>query len=104
MKYKSIYKVIHESSGTIMKDMSNWQKPVQTLVDKWQPLWIILENSQVNLRLWVTHDHGKLRITTAQLDLNCNSREYSESHRRYWCKNQTDMTARLKKILSGENK
>ena len=104
MKYKAIYKVIHESSGTIMKDMSNWQKPVKNLVDIWKPLWIILENKNVNLRIWVTHEHGELRITTAQLNLDCNSREYSESHRRYPCKNQSDMAEHLKKLLGGENK
>jgi hypothetical protein len=82
-KYKAIYKVIHESNDTTMKDMSNWHRRGQSLIDIWQPLWIILENRRVNLRLWITHNHGELRITTAQLDLNCKSREYSESYRRY---------------------
>ena len=102
MKYKAVYRVIRESSGTEMKDFSNWQKPVQTLVDTWRPLWIILENKRVNLRIWVTHEHGELRITTAQLDLDCKSREYSESHRRYYPKKQSDMAALLGKLLSGE--
>ena len=84
--------------------MSNWQKPVKNLVDIWKPLWIILENKNVNLRIWVSHERGKLQTTTAQLNLDCNSREYSESYRSYPCKNQSDMAERLKKILSGENK
>ena len=102
MKYKAIYKVIRESSGTEMKDFSNWQKSVQTIVDIWKPLWIILENRRINLRIWVTHEHKKYRITTAQLDLDCKSREYSESQRRYYPKKQSDMAALLEKLLSGE--
>jgi len=102
MKYRPIYKVIQESSGTIMKDISNWQKPVQNLVDRWKPLLIILENKLVNLRLWVNYEHGEFRITTAQLDLDCKSREYSESHRRYYFRKQSDMAACLEKILNGK--
>lgn len=102
MKYKKIYDVIHASGCDCIDDRSYWQKPVMSLVESFRPLWIILTNRRVNLRLWVTHENGQLLITTAQLDLNVNSKEYSDSYRRYYCTNQTEMAVRLNQILSGE--
>jgi hypothetical protein len=102
MKYRAIYKVIQDSADTTVNDRSNWRKHNQTLIDRWKPLWIILENRRVNLRLWVIHEHGKLKVDTAQLDLNCNSKEYSDSQKRYICETQSDMAALLKRLLSGE--
>lgn len=101
MKYKEIYKIIYASDCTQMNDRSYWHKPQMDIVERNRPLWIILENKRVNLRLWVTHEYGELRITTAQLDLPCNSREYNESHKRYKFKTQAEMAAGLKKILDG---
>ena len=102
MKYKAIYDVIYNSDGTIMTDRSRWQKGILSMEDKVRPLWIILENRRVNLRLWVTHEYGELRITTAQLDLDCNSREYSESHKQYRFRKQSEMAECVRKILNGE--
>jgi len=102
MKYKAIYDVINNSGGTIMTDRSRWQKGILSMEDKVRPLWIILENRRVNLRLWVIHEYGELKITTAQLDLDCNSKEYSDSHKRYKFRKQSEIAERLRKILNGE--
>ena len=101
MKYRKIYAIIYEAGCTSVKDRSNWQKVNKTLMEIRRPLWIILESRKANLRLWVVHEHGKLRISTAQLNLHVDSKEYHDSQRRYEFRNQGEMAAKLKVLLAG---
>lgn len=103
MKYQAIYKIIRESDCNSIYDGSHWQKKNKNLAETALPLWLILENRRVNLRIWVTQEFGELRITTAQLDLDCKSKAYHDSHRRYPCRTQTELANRLKNILSGDS-
>lgn len=63
------------------------------------PLWIIVESKILNKRMWITKTYGELEITTAQLDLPCDSKEYNDSYRRAKFKNQKEMVKFLEELL-----
>lgn len=102
MKYRAIYNVIHESSDTTMKDFSVWFKTQLSIVEKKRPLWIILENVRLKLRIWVFHEYGELKISTASMAFDCRSKEYSDSRRHYKFNTQAELADRLKKLLNGD--
>lgn len=82
MKYQKLIKKIYEIPYNTLINRSN-----QT-----HDLWYILECEKFNKRIWITHDFNKSwNISTAQLDLDCKSREYSNSNRHYNFKNITEM-------------
>lgn len=89
MKYQTIYDLVYRHHFDSITDCKN----------EIHPFWLILEHKKLNLRIWVTGEHNCLRITTAQLDLPCDSKEYSQSIRRYNCGCIGDMEAKLAKNL-----
>lgn len=89
MKFQTIYDLVGSYYFESRKDNSNG----------FHPLWLILESKRLNLRIWVTSEWNSLGITTAQLDLPCDSKEYHESYRRYDCSGIYNMEGTLSKIL-----
>ncbi|MDO5555114.1 MAG: hypothetical protein Q4G09_00225 [Clostridia bacterium] len=98
-KYKEIYRLLFTADLEEVSDFSNWHKKNPDYIDLHRPLWIVVESEILNKRIWITHDFGKLGIETARLDLDCNTREYSESHERKAFKNQGEMAEYLRKLL-----
>lgn len=99
-KYKEIYKLIFTADIDVINDHSNWLiSGNKDYVETNQPLWIIMESEIINKRIWITHSWGNLEITTAQLDLNIDSKEYHDSYERYSFKNQKELCNKLKEIL-----
>lgn len=99
-KYKEIYKLIFTADIDVINDHSNWLiSGNKDFVETNQPLWIIMESKIINKRIWITHSWGELEITTAQLDLNIDSKEYHDSYERYSFKNQKELCNKLKELL-----
>ncbi|MBP3920147.1 MAG: hypothetical protein J6D28_01125 [Bacilli bacterium] len=99
-KYKEIYKLIFTADIDVINDHSNWLiSGNKDIVETNQPLWIIMESKILNKRIWITHSWGELEITTAQLDLNIDSKEYHDSYERYSFKNQKELCNKLKELL-----
>ena len=99
-KYRELYKLIFTADIDTISDYSNWLHSVQKgYVEMNRPLWIVMEVSKINKRMWICHEWGKLTITTAQLDLDVDSKEYHDSHQRYSFSNQRDLCSKLKEIL-----
>ena len=66
-EYKEVYKLIYSSDLDDVNDQSNWKRKEEYLRNI-HPLWIIIESSILNKRIWVTHSFDEYCITTAQLD------------------------------------
>lgn len=98
-KFKDIYKLLFTADLDEINDHSNWYLKEQGYVEKNTPLWIIVESKILNKRMWITKTYGELEITTAQLDLPCNSKEYHDSYRRAKFKNQKEMAEFLENLL-----
>ena len=99
-KYKEIYKLIFTADIDVINDHSNWLiSGNKNYVETNQPLWIIMESKILNKRIWITHSWGELEITTAQLDLNIDSKEYHDSYERYSFKNQKELCNKLMELL-----
>ena len=80
-KYKDIYKLIFTADIDEIKDHSNWfYKNSKNYVELHQPLWIIMESKILNKRIWITQSWGVFKITHAKLDLDVNSRAYTDSY------------------------
>ena len=74
MKYQSIYKAIQKINYTYLNDWS----------DQAHDLWLILEVPSLHKRIWITNEFNhRLKISTANLDYNVDSREYHESYKHY---------------------
>ena len=58
-----------------------------------------MESKKINKIIWISHECGSLKIDTAQLDLDVDSKEYHESYQRYSFSNQRDLCNKLKEIL-----
>ena len=99
MKYKAIYKVLVDAHIHNRTDLSGWRSARPSYIDRQRPLWIVAESKERGLRIWICHEFGKLSITTANLKLPCNSKEYHESQKRYYCKNQKEMANILRELL-----
>ena len=109
MKFPEIYTILHKraidkcSVGFKMTDTSGWRKEIQSLLDHWRPLWIIVEDKASNKRIWITKDHSDLEITTANLSLDVNSREYYDTQVRAKFRTQKQMAEYLKKLFESES-
>lgn len=99
MKYRAIYKVLEEAHIQNRTDHSGWRAAQPSYMDSQRPLWLVVESKERGLRIWICHEFGKLSITTANLNLPCDSREYHESHKRYACHNQKEMADALRELL-----
>lgn len=97
--YREIYKILFLADLDEVSDHSNWYKPNPDYVDKNRPLWIIAESKILNKRIWITQDFGSLQISTAQLDLDVKTNEYSNSFIHKSFKTQKEMTEYLEKLL-----
>ena len=97
MKFERIRQIIYASDCNRICDQSGRG---ESYVKKNRPLWFILENKRLDMRLWVVSDFGSLHITTAKLSAPVKSREYSDSQRRFDFKNQRAMESKLKDILA----
>ncbi len=100
-KYREIYKLIFTADIDSISDCSNWMyKGSKNYVEINRPLWIVMESKIVNKRIWISHEFGKLALTTAQLDLNINSREYHDSYKWYSFTNQIELCNKLEELLT----
>lgn len=98
-KYKEIYKLLFKADLDEISDHSTWYKENPDYIDKERPLWIIAESKILNLRIWICKDFGNLEISTATLDLPCNSNAYSDSFRHFKFHNQGEMAEFLEELL-----
>jgi hypothetical protein len=97
-----IYDTLHNHGCNIVIDNSDWQRGRQDSSIIGRPLWLVVEAKRINRRLWITKVYGRLSVTTARLDLDGNSREYSSAQtREYFC-TQREMALYLDRILSGD--
>lgn len=98
-KYKEIYKILFNADLDCINDYSTWYKENGDWVDKNRPLWIVIESTILNKRIWVYKDFGKFGIDIAKLDLPLNSIEYSESHTFAIFDTQKELVNYLKSLL-----
>ena len=84
MKYKRIYQVLEWYGARITCEGSGWRHtgPTRTYIDQVRPLWIVAEAEKAGLRLWICHEAGRLSVTTADMTLPTDSREYHRSQTR----------------------
>ena len=99
-KYKEIYELIFKSDLDEVSDHSYWYKENKSYVEAHKPLWIIAESKIINKRIWITEEFGELSITTASLDLDTTTNEYSKSHTRESFNTQKEMAEYLKNLLA----
>lgn len=98
-KYKEIYKVIFTADLDLISDHSYWHLENPSYVERHKPLWIICESKLIGKRIWISEDFGEKQISTASLDFDVKSREYSDSYKHRNFNNQTEMVAYLKELL-----
>lgn len=99
-KYRELYKLIFTADIDRIADYSNWlHSGEKNYVEINRPLWIVMESKKINKRIWICHEWGKLKIDTAQLDLDVDSKEYHDSYQRYSFSNQRDLCNKLKELL-----
>lgn len=98
-RYREIYKILFSAELDEVSDHSNWYKSNPGYVEKNRPLWIIAESKILNKRIWVTQDFGDLQISTAQLNLDVRTEEYSKSFKHITFKNQKELTKYLEELL-----
>jgi len=98
-KYKKIYKIIFTADLDTVSDFSNWYKNKQDMTTRAIPLWIICESKILNKRIWITEEFKMLKITTARLDLDVRTQEYSDSYVFKLFKNQEEMAEALERLL-----
>ena len=74
-KYRELYKIIFTADIDRIADHSNWlHKGEKNYVEVNRPLWIVMESKKINKRIWISHERGDLKIDTAQLDLDVDSK------------------------------
>ena len=100
MKYKKIYDVISRYPDLKVDDRSCWGHLNPGYIAHMRPLYIIIEAPNIGLRIWVNYGDRRYSISTSDLTLNCSSREYAHSFQHYAYRNQTEMAAKLNRILS----
>ncbi len=106
MRYAKIYALLqarrHEVPEVSISDHSGWRYPWQSWSYNNRPLWIIVEDPDIDRRIWISHEFGEFSITVAQLSLHVDSREYHESYQRRKFKTQRDLLLYLKQLFSTE--
>ena len=82
MRFRKIYAILNERKMShpnfSMTDRSNWQKPIQNYVGRMYPLLIIVDDKDINKRVWIGKSCNKLHVTTVQLNPDPNSGDCSE--------------------------
>ena len=101
LKYRQIYDVLKKSQARITLDSSGWRvgfSPGAYMAHR-RPLWIVAEDPQRNLRLWITHEFGILGVTTVDTSHPINSQAYHKSRTHRTFPRQRDMAAYLEMLL-----
>lgn len=98
-RYKEIYELIFKADLDEVSDHSYWYKENKSYVEEHRPLWIIAESKILNKRIWIIQDFGELKISTADLDLDIRTNEYSRSYIHKVFKNQKEMAKYLEGLL-----
>lgn len=98
-KYKEIYELVFKADLEEVSDHSYWYKENKSYVEAHRPLWIIAESKILNKRIWIIENFGDLEISTADLDLDTKTKEYSKSYIHQSFKNQKEMAKHLKELL-----
>lgn len=98
-KYREVYKLVFNADLDEVNDHSTWMYNQSEYCNTFHPLWIIVESKILNKRMWITNSFNTLEIATAQLDLDCNSRAYHDSYKRYHFSNQKELCEKLEEIL-----
>lgn len=99
-KYRELYKLIFTADIDTISDYSNWlHGNKKDIISIQRPLWIVMEVGKINKRMWISHEYGEYKITTAQLDLNVDSKEYHESYQWYSFSTQRDLCNKLREII-----
>lgn len=80
MKYKKIYNILKKGGASITLDYSGWWSAYcpNNYMARNRPLWIVAEVPHLHLRLWITHEFGTLRVTTADTAQPSDSRAYGD--------------------------
>ena len=106
MKYKKIYDILETGGASITLDHSGWRSAYcpSDYAARHRPLWLVAEAPCLHLRLWVTHEFGTLRVTTADTALPFDSRAYYDSQRRRTFRNQREMAEYLETMLCRDKK
>ena len=97
--YKEIYKIVFTADLDRVEEHSHWYMGNKGYVESNRPLWIICESKLIGKRIWITEEFGEKQITTADLNLDVKSREYSESFRHKTFKSQKEMITFLKELF-----
>ena len=106
MKYQKIYDVLHRHPEMRVNDQSYWHSGRAGYIAAVRPLYLIIEAPGAGLRIWISHESKRYSVTAADMTLDCNSREYHQSFRRYPCHNQTETAGMLEQLVltkCGEN-
>ncbi|ALP94337.1 Uncharacterised protein [uncultured Flavonifractor sp.] len=102
MKYRRIYQTLEKYGARITYDGSGWQYAgrFQTYTQRMRPLWVVAEAPKAGLRLWVCHNAGRLSVTTADMRLSSDSREYHETQKRREFHTQGELAEYLEALLA----
>lgn len=86
MKYKKIYNILKKGGASITLDYSGWWSAYcpNNYMARNRPLWIVAEVPHLHLRLWITHEFGTLRVTTADTAQPSDSRAYGQPPALTW--------------------
>lgn len=106
MKYKKIYNILKKGGASITLDYSGWWSAYcpNNYMARNRPLWIVAEVPHLHLRLWITHEFGTLRVTTADTAQPSDSRAYHDSQIRRTFRNQREMAEYLETMLCRNRK
>ena len=105
MKYRRIYQTLQKHGVRISYEDSGWRYEGmhQTYIRRTRPLWIVAEAERRGLHLWVCHDAGCLSVTTADMTLPIDSREYHQSRTRRDFRTQGEMADYLDCLLQASS-
>lgn len=104
MRYAKIYALLQarkqKAPEVSISDHSGWRGSGQSRSYKNRPLWLIVEDPDIDRRIWISHEFREYSISTAQSSLRIDSQEYHKSYRRRKCRNQLDLAACLEQLFS----
>lgn len=98
MKYAKIYAVLNDANLSYHMDRSGWRALHPTWMDNRRPLWIVAESEKLNLRMWIEHEYGVLRVTTTRLHIPEGKKAQGHSIYKTF-RNQREMAAYLRELL-----
>lgn len=103
MKYASIYALLHKRASRVpgfhISDHSTWSRAVQNWMTRQRPLWIIVEDPSVNLRIWITQERNQLSLSCARLDADLRSQTQRDSYCSWNPPTQRALLTQLKNLF-----